>query len=265
MLRTTPQHSKLAALCLVVPPCLLFGLIVCFRSEKRPPNSTAVASPRRPSAEKAPLAPGSAEASRRGAVPAWLSLLAACSRGGAGRDNGRAWWGPVSAWQWPGLMATAKERVEKMSALGCSAEPGGLVAPRDTREPETASRTLLFQCFLVIWVSLTPGTCQVTSALTDLFGDARPCPARHAEPVWGEGWGAPGVAGDGALRAGAVLGFTALGYVLSQRGESSSSGLLAGGGGGVCCFPGAEGWVLGSRRCRAAISSAVVALEVCLK
>ena len=69
-----------------------------------------------------------------------------------------------------------------------------------------------------------------------------------------------------AVRAGAVVRCAAPGYLLGKRGESRSSRLLAGGGGGVCRFPGAEGWVLcllsRSRRCRAAVSSAVTALEV---
>uniref|UniRef100_A0A8C8B7Y6 FXYD domain-containing ion transport regulator n=1 Tax=Otus sunia TaxID=257818 RepID=A0A8C8B7Y6_9STRI len=57
-------------------------------------------------------------------------------------------------------MAAAKERREKMSALWCSAERGRIVAPRDTWELEAASLSLLFQCFLVIWISLATRTCQ---------------------------------------------------------------------------------------------------------
>lgn len=68
---------------------------------------------------------------------------------------------------------------------------------------------------------------------------------------------------DGTVQASALVRFTAPDYLLSKRGENRSSRLLMGGG-GVYCFPGAKGWVP-CPLCRAAISSAISALEVCLK
>lgn len=50
----TPWHSKPAALCPAVSPCLPFRLFVCLQGVKRLLSSAAVASP---TMEKAPLAP----------------------------------------------------------------------------------------------------------------------------------------------------------------------------------------------------------------
>lgn len=126
----TPWHSKPAALCPAVSPCLPFRLFVCLQGVKRLLSSAAVASP---TMEKAPLAP----AAWRCPVLCHLPITPCV---------GQCWWGQqpccwgllcasCSRWSW--LMVTAEERREKMSAVMCCGA-WQCCGTQHTREPQTA-------------------------------------------------------------------------------------------------------------------------------
>lgn len=167
--KDTPWHSRAAALCAAVPPCLPFRLVLCLHGAKRLLSSAAVVSL---SMEKAPLALAAWRCpalscpvlSHPGAVPpahpsvpgavllgttAVLLLSALCS-----------WWSQ--------LMVTAEERREKMSALMCC-RAWHCCGTQHTQEPQTASCSLLSQGVLMIWGALTTRILQGTSPLSHLW------------------------------------------------------------------------------------------------
>lgn len=203
----TPWHSKPAALCPAVSPCLPFRLFVCLQGVKRLLSSAAVASP---TMEKAPLAP----AAWRCPVLCHLPITPCV---------GQCWWGQqpccwgllcasCSRWSW--LMVTAEERREKMSAVMCCGA-WQCCGTQHTREPQTACGTLLCQGVLVLWGALTTRILLVTCPLSHLWDSRGWCPCRarvHSagvrpnEGVVG-GWDSPGRC---------TVRFTAPGYLLMK-------------------------------------------------